>query len=163
MPVGSRSTKKAAWGGFQHEVVRGFRPAQPPGASAGRVMKPTRKPKDHHAHVEGSVTATALAAQILAPRAGFEPATIRLTVECSTAELPRNRRTKVRERAAYNKAFRACKGPNHRLCTCVKRGRKAPASQRFVVFFAPRADGSWNQGCAIPSYTGVMGRAANST
>jgi hypothetical protein len=28
----------------------------------------------------------------VAPRAGFEPATIRLTVECSTAELPRNRR-----------------------------------------------------------------------
>jgi hypothetical protein len=28
----------------------------------------------------------------MAPRAGFEPATIRLTVECSTAELPRNRR-----------------------------------------------------------------------
>src|SRR5450755_2614259 len=31
---------------------------------------------------------------ILAPRAGFEPATIRLTVECSTAELPRNRRNR---------------------------------------------------------------------
>jgi hypothetical protein len=30
----------------------------------------------------------------LAPRAGFEPATIRLTVGCSTAELPRNRRSK---------------------------------------------------------------------
>ena len=29
---------------------------------------------------------------LLAPRAGFEPATIRLTVECSTAELPRNER-----------------------------------------------------------------------
>ena len=28
--------------------------------------------------------------RMLAPRAGFEPATIRLTVECSTAELPRN-------------------------------------------------------------------------
>jgi hypothetical protein len=28
--------------------------------------------------------------KLLAPRAGFEPATIRLTVECSTAELPRN-------------------------------------------------------------------------
>lgn len=28
--------------------------------------------------------------ELLAPRAGFEPATIRLTVECSTAELPRN-------------------------------------------------------------------------
>ena len=26
----------------------------------------------------------------MAPRAGIEPATIRLTVECSTAELPRN-------------------------------------------------------------------------
>src|SRR6201996_1545572 len=29
--------------------------------------------------------------KLLAPRAGFEPATIRLTVECSTAELPRNK------------------------------------------------------------------------
>ena len=26
----------------------------------------------------------------MAPRAGFEPATIRLTVECSTTELPGN-------------------------------------------------------------------------
>jgi hypothetical protein len=33
---------------------------------------------------------------LLAPRAGFEPATIRLTVECSTAELPRNRANQVR-------------------------------------------------------------------
>ena len=32
----------------------------------------------------------------MAPRAGFEPATIRLTVECSTAELPRNRRDRQR-------------------------------------------------------------------
>jgi hypothetical protein len=32
----------------------------------------------------------------LAPRAGFEPATIRLTVECSTAELPRNEANWVR-------------------------------------------------------------------
>src|ERR1700692_3940641 len=30
--------------------------------------------------------------RVMAPRAGFEPATIRLTVECSTAELPRKRR-----------------------------------------------------------------------
>src|ERR1700752_5228240 len=28
--------------------------------------------------------------RVMAPRAGFEPATIRLTVGCSTAELPRN-------------------------------------------------------------------------
>jgi hypothetical protein len=51
----------------------------------------------------------------LAPRAGFEPATIRLTVECSTAELPRNRRNPKRgcsQRAAYNKAPGACKAGN---------------------------------------------------
>src|SRR5215813_8153995 len=49
---------------------------------------------------------------LLAPRAGFEPATIRLTVGCSTAELPRNSATHVRERAAYNKASSACIGRN---------------------------------------------------
>ena len=48
----------------------------------------------------------------LAPRAGFEPATIRLTVECSTAELPRNRRTWFANGGAYNKASTRCKGPN---------------------------------------------------
>ena len=48
----------------------------------------------------------------VAPRAGFEPATIRLTVGCSTAELPRNSDTNVRKGAAYNKAFSACIGPN---------------------------------------------------
>jgi hypothetical protein len=48
----------------------------------------------------------------LAPRAGFEPATIRLTVECSTAELPRNEANWVRVGAAYNKASGACKGRN---------------------------------------------------
>ena len=82
----------------------------------------------------------------LAPRAGFEPATIRLTVECSTAELPRNRRNKGSRAGAYNKAFRACKGPNHRRRAGVKRGRKAPALQRFVVVFRPPGQGGWNRG-----------------
>lgn len=45
----------------------------------------------------------------MAPRAGFEPATIRLTVECSTAELPGNVRSMLRREAAYNKASDACK------------------------------------------------------
>lgn len=45
----------------------------------------------------------------MAPRAGFEPATIRLTVECSTAELPGNVRSVLRNEAAYNKASDACK------------------------------------------------------
>jgi hypothetical protein len=48
----------------------------------------------------------------VAPRAGFEPATIRLTVECSTAELPRNRRNRRSQPAAYNKASGPCKGRN---------------------------------------------------
>lgn len=39
----------------------------------------------------------------MAPRAGFEPATCRLTVECSTAELPGNaRRLSWRERGNTN-------------------------------------------------------------
>jgi hypothetical protein len=66
---------------------------------------------------------------LLAPRAGFEPATIRLTVECSTAELPRNRRNR-RSRAAYNKASSACKGPNaevfHRIRSAIGRQFERP-------------------------------------
>jgi hypothetical protein len=46
---------------------------------------------------------------ILAPRPGFEPGTIRLTVECSTAELPRNSDTRCSLGGAYNKASEACK------------------------------------------------------
>src|SRR5689334_19527746 len=76
-------------------------------------------------------------ARQLAPRAGFEPATIRLTVECSTAELPRNRRTKVRERAAYNKAFRACKGPNRKAGFGSSRSPKARRRSDLLSFRAP--------------------------
>src|SRR5258708_4150318 len=36
---------------------------------------------------------------IIAARAGFDPATIRLSVECSTAEVPRNRRNNRDERS----------------------------------------------------------------
>ena len=69
----------------------------------------------------------------LAPRAGFEPATIRLTVECSTAELPRNRRNKCSRAGAYNKAFRACKGPNHWRRGRPGPGRKGAAAEAFVA------------------------------
>ena len=48
----------------------------------------------------------------LAPRAGFEPATIQLTVECSTAELPRNRRSANVRKRQSDKAFSACIGGN---------------------------------------------------
>ena len=44
----------------------------------------------------------------VAPRAGFEPATNRLTAGCSTTELPGNK--PVLRRRGYNKARRLCKG-----------------------------------------------------
>ena len=44
----------------------------------------------------------------VAPRAGFEPATNRLTAGCSTTELPGNK--PVLRRRGYNKAQRLCKG-----------------------------------------------------
>ena len=45
----------------------------------------------------------------LAPRAGFEPATNRLTAGCSTAELPGNKSQARVRRCAYNKSYRAMK------------------------------------------------------
>ena len=54
----------------------------------------------------------------LAPRAGFEPATNRLTAGCSTAELPGN--SSCRARNAYNKAGRALKAAKRRESLCVR-------------------------------------------
>ena len=70
---------------------------------------------------------------VLAPRAGFEPATIRLTVECSTAELPRNRAKQCSRRAAYNKASEPCKGRNEPYGHDALRGRKSAVPPRSVV------------------------------
>jgi hypothetical protein len=53
----------------------------------------------------------------LAPRAGFEPATNRLTAGCSTAELPGN--SSCRARNAYNKAGPALKAAKRRKSRCV--------------------------------------------
>ena len=51
--------------------------------------------------------------RIMAPRAGIEPATNRLTAGCSTTELPGND-SKSRVRHAYNKASRALKAAKAR-------------------------------------------------
>ncbi len=79
----------------------------------------------------------------LAPRAGFEPATIRLTVECSTAELPRNRRNpRVRTRDAYNKASERCKGRNRPFWRFIDRGtdyRRHGESLRFWIKEVPQS------------------------
>src|SRR5579863_2354001 len=66
---------------------------------------------------------------LLAPRAGFEPATIRLTVECSTAELPRNRRNRRSQPAAYNKASGPCKGRNE---TAAPRQRRSVSAVKWT-------------------------------
>jgi hypothetical protein len=50
--------------------------------------------------------------QALAPRAGFEPATNRLTAGCSTAELPGNKAQALTSDSAYNKAGRVFKARN---------------------------------------------------
>src|SRR5450830_762915 len=71
----------------------------------------------------------------MAPRAGIEPATFRLTVERSTAELPRNK--PVFTHRAYNKAPFALQSVKGRLrCFCsdgaaafVRRARRAEAPQ----------------------------------
>ena len=74
-----------------------------------------------------------LGSAMLAPRAGFEPATIRLTVECSTAELPRNRRKPCSHAGAYNKGLERCKGPN----MLVPGRRKARRNRCLAVQFLP--------------------------
>src|ERR1700721_3093211 len=63
--------------------------------------------------------------QALAPRAGFEPATNRLTAGCSTAELPGN--SSSRARNAYNKAGRALKAAMRRKSRWVCLGFAWPA------------------------------------
>src|ERR1700716_2244887 len=57
----------------------------------------------------------------LAPRAGFEPATIRLTVECSTAELPRNRRKPCSQPQRITKPPGLCKARNGPFSRGIKR------------------------------------------
>src|ERR1700743_1198284 len=52
----------------------------------------------------------------LAPRAGFEPATIRLTVECSTAELPRNKAKRRSLAVRITKPFGLAKEEFYDLC-----------------------------------------------
>jgi hypothetical protein len=70
--------------------------------------------------VPGRVSARLIPLKNLAPRAGFEPATNRLTAGCSTAELPGN--SSFRARNAYNKAGLALKAAKRRESRCVRLG-----------------------------------------
>src|SRR3954447_22198861 len=72
------NTEKVARSGPFEQKVPDFRPVQPPATVNANVVAQAVPPM-HREFVVGGV-------KNLAPRAGFEPATIRLTVECSTAE-----------------------------------------------------------------------------
>ena len=76
---------------------------------------------------------------LMAPRAGFEPATIRLTVECSTTELPRNMRTRrgATRRSRITKPFRLAKDEN-RLLRCLVEGRPVDVKTPIHCPFKPR-------------------------
>src|SRR5262249_8742389 len=89
------------------EVRSSYWPQSWPSKSRGRNTTPARQCVCRHsADTDGSEPGRrrfknwASAWFCLAPRAGFEPATIRLTVGCSTAELPRNRRHKCSQAAS---------------------------------------------------------------
>jgi hypothetical protein len=72
---------------------------------------------------------------LLAPRAGFEPATIRLTVECSTAELPRNRRSPgARERQRITKPPRLAKDLMVPSWRADDGENRLPAPRRIIAF-----------------------------
>src|SRR3984893_12221111 len=82
----------------------------------------------------------------LAPRAGFEPATIRLTVEFSTAELPRNRRNPMgSRRAAYNKAPEPCKAGNRPLARNLNSRCKLPVRQGLVAVLDNAKNAVWRR------------------
>jgi hypothetical protein len=69
----------------------------------------------------------------MAPRAGFEPATCRLTVECSTAELPGN-----------NRVGRGVSGVIQMLFRFAKRFFKKNPTCLFKVFLRPISAGNDN-------------------
>ena len=86
----------------------------------------------------------------MAPRAGFEPATNRLTAGCSTTELPGNRGSHV-SGAAYSKPFSA-------LQRSISHFSEAFSLRRFSQSFADALIlavllGIWNRkrGCGLDS------------
>ena len=83
--------------------LKSARAKRPPTDAALNRNWPTKLP------VEDITLNTLIVWDILAPRAGFEPATIRLTVECSTAELPRNRAKQGSRRQRITKPPRLAK------------------------------------------------------
>src|SRR5580698_4054242 len=92
---------------------------------------------------------------LLAPRAGFEPATNRLTAGCSTTELPGNS-SSICARVAYNKAGQALKAlvsPNSRPSGGTAWHRPCPSGALPRSHFLRNAEGEGPQ----PSTWGAGG------
>src|SRR5437016_3566845 len=102
-------------------------------------MWPQRKKR-----LDGASRISANLLILMAPRAGFEPATIRLTVECSTAELPRNRRKGVRDGERITKPPRLAKAEIGSSGTVSRRGRNALRGNDFFAHFSDPTNAIWH-------------------
>src|SRR5690606_9686481 len=75
----------------------------------------------------------------MAPRAGFEPATNRLTAGCSTAELPGNgglgvsASAPLKLGAVYNNPYRICQVRNSSFCTFLPKPGKRRGKNREMA------------------------------
>jgi hypothetical protein len=87
---------------------------------------------------------------LMAPRPGFEPGTIRLTVECSTAELSGNKRTQGgRAREPYNKASVPCKGRNGLLGSFFRPVNRLPKSKTKPCIFGSGGAAGWQEAVLV--------------
>ncbi|CUX23105.1 conserved hypothetical protein [Agrobacterium tomkonis CFBP 6623] len=81
----------------------------------------------------------------MAPRAGFEPATCRLTVECSTAELPGNVRCLARCERGNTNAFPICQAvfskKTHSSCFIPLKSRFSGLIDGQKIIHRPDAEG----------------------
>src|SRR6516225_3839976 len=87
---------------------------------------------------------------VVAPRAGFEPATNRLTAGCSTAELPGTNGSGLRKRTAYNKAWRDLKAKDAAelafLNGIANRSRTSSSAKSVATWAA-----TWQAGNSAPT------------
>ncbi len=89
----------------------------------------------------------------LAPRAGFEPATNRLTAGCSTAELPRNSRSLSRagllaEERQTGQRLNAIRKPNPGPARAAAGGGRGPALEMLDLTKSLEATPGIEPGCA---------------
>lgn len=96
----------------------------------------------------------------MAPRAGFEPATCRLTVECSTAELPGNVRCLARCERGNTNAFPICQAlfskKTHSSCFIPPESRFSGLIDAEKIIHRPDAEGRIGMKFGIDHRTGRL-------